>query len=170
MGIEENLIANASVIAQQKSDSDYLPRELFRVAESLGAVVFESVDMPDEKSGYVKRDKDNGSAVIVLNNNHTKVRKRFTLAHEIGHLVYRENIPALKDKAFIAHRDENSTTGQDPEERFANKFAAELLMPEEEIKTLRNLDASFETMRRRFFVSNEALKTRLQSLGIVDVK
>ncbi len=65
---------------------------------------------------------------IVLN---TKIkeesRRRFTLAHEIGHHV----LPGQQELSMpcIAGRIENWQRALDPAERAANRFAAEILMP-----------------------------------------
>ncbi|MBS1629350.1 MAG: ImmA/IrrE family metallo-endopeptidase [Bacteroidetes bacterium] len=57
--------------------------------------------------------------IIVYNRNHLGDRQRFTLAHELGHLVM-HTFTNLKAEQDITHE--------------ANLFAAELLMPETEIR------------------------------------
>lgn len=90
--------------------------------------------------------------IIVLNNEQPADRMRFTLAHEIGHLVM--------------HRFPN------PEmEKQANEFASALLMPAADVKTalsgrldLRRLAA----LKPEWRVSMQALLYRAQSLGLIE--
>ena len=54
----------------------------------------------------------------------TPMRRRFTVAHEIGHWVcHRDGAPA------VCHLESGAPPQRDPREREANVFAAELLMP-----------------------------------------
>jgi Zn-dependent peptidase ImmA (M78 family) len=108
-------------------------------------------------------------------------RRRFTLAHEIGH--------------FCMHRATNQTTFIDTKatmnrsesywnrfESEANNFAAELLMPADLIRSIGRIVidkfkiekdvemmpmANFiEQMASRFKVSNPAMEFRLKNIGI----
>lgn len=64
-------------------------------------------------------------------------------------------------------RDTLSAAGTDPEEIYANAFAANLLMPEYEVRRLRRgKRASDLDLALRFGVSREAAKRRLADLGI----
>jgi len=63
-----------------------------------------------------------GELVIKLNSESSYFRKRFTLAHEIGHLLLK-TVPAFRGSH---HGDENL-------ERTCDSIAAELLMPSDEI-------------------------------------
>jgi hypothetical protein len=85
-------------------------------------------------------------------------RRRFTIAREIGHWVcqVQEGVSAPK---FCRAADVEP--GADPAlEREANVFAAELLMPEEEVRAVNG--------ENRFGVSDQALGWRLFNLGLVD--
>jgi hypothetical protein len=66
-----------------------------------------------------------GELVIKLNSENSYVRKRFTLAHEIGHLLL-DTIPARRSARRI----------DDALERTCDLIAAELLMPMEEMNRL----------------------------------
>lgn len=70
--------------------------------------------------------RSGGIALIVVNARaYESARWRFTIAHELGHLILHKNIDALK---LCTERDMNDYlgSGREPE---ANDFAAELLMP-----------------------------------------
>ena len=106
------------------------PIPVEKIARSLGARLrFSPLD--DELSGmiYVKAD----TPIIGVNSQHHPNRRRFTIAHEIGHLVlHRAEIidHVHVDKRFpVLMRNANSATGTERMEIEANQFAAELLMP-----------------------------------------
>jgi len=89
-------------------------------------------------------------------------RRRFTLAHELGHWVCQ----CLEGRtAPVYCRSEDLGAGADRElEREANVFAAELLMPEPVVR------AAFEVGHpapERFGVSQLALAWRLYGFGLV---
>ena len=69
-------------------------------------------------------------SVIRLNNNGSipKTRQRFTLAHELGHLIL--GIPSLIGESML----ETSTTISQ-EEKKVNEFASEFLLPEAIVKS-----------------------------------
>lgn len=70
-----------------------------------------------------------GEFVIVTNSNHTLGSERFTIAHEIYHLL--EDRVFIKNNSVIEEMvDANSN---DIKEIMANAFAAELLMPKDDI-------------------------------------
>lgn len=87
---------------------------------------------PDENnfkvSGYINYGDDK---IIGLNNNDGEYRRRFTLAHEIAHLLNGDN---ENEKFKIDYRDDIDGKSKDKKEILANKVGAELLMPELEFK------------------------------------
>jgi hypothetical protein len=60
-------------------------------------------------------------AIIRINSQMSDVRKRFTLAHELGHLIY--EVPTVVGESVLAFGKRSK------EERKIDKFAAELLLP-----------------------------------------
>ena len=154
------------------------PVDVRRAAESLGFRVQELGDLGDDVSGAFVSRPDGG--VIAVNRNHHLVRRRFTIAHELGHgLLHRGRMPLFVDKGYaVAFRDRQSATGEVRMEREANAFAAALLMPEGMVRTAADelawahgLDAgggggALRELARRFKVSQEAMSYRLGSLGV----
>jgi len=78
------------------------------------------VDAPDGVSGGAVHLKD--GANIFVNRRHGRVRRNFTLAHELFHILTWETMPPEK-----MDLEENRKTRV---ERLANNFAAALLMPQ----------------------------------------
>ncbi len=117
---------------------DKIPVDVMEIARALGAkVVLKAFDGEDDLSGMLFQD--NNQIIIGVNANHHPNRRRFTVAHEIGHLVLHKHIFEGRvhvDKAFEVKmfRDGRSKQGKDFIEIQANRFAAELLMPTESLK------------------------------------
>lgn len=87
-------------------------------------------------------------------------RNRFTIAHELGHVLLghvNEGKKQLRDTTF---------GNSDPIERAANTFAAELIMPEQKVRELFNGASSVQQLSEAFGVSNAAMSYRLQNLGL----
>jgi Zn-dependent peptidase ImmA (M78 family) len=146
------------------------PVPVEKLAKALGVRV-EYNPFDDELSGMTFLRE--GRPVIGVNANHLPNRQRFTIAHELGHvLLHRDELDAavLIDKNFIP-RDAVSAEGTDPLERQANSFASELLMPAAFVRRIlsestRDLqdDDYLIGLAKRFRVSLAAFQFRLQSM------
>jgi len=93
-----------------------------------------------------------GLWLVCLNKNHSKVRQRFSLAHEHWHILQNEAMAFQLDAL---------------DERRANHFAASLLMPSDWIFYF--WEAYKGDLRRlcsRFKVSRQAMEVRLKELGL----
>lgn len=96
---------------------------------------------------------DIDSYTIYLEESDGFYRKRFTIAHEIGHII-------LKHPATISGQNHKSSRF----EKDANKFASELLMPYEWIrKELNSPNANFTNIQKKYLISEAALSVKLQS-------
>ena len=118
---------------------------------------------------------DGHDRIIVLNHEEVDRRKRFTLAHELGHLLLHEteglNIDE-KPVLSLYYRDDLAKSGTDWKEIEANLFAACLLMPqsflEKELKLHRAVgidDGIVQNLADLFDVSATAMAIRLGALG-----
>jgi Zn-dependent peptidase ImmA (M78 family) len=96
-------------------------------------------------------------AAIGYNQSQHPHRQRFTVAHEIGHLLLGHT-----GKNFIL--DLNS---KKPEEVEANQFAAELLMPLEMIKNDLKNKRNAKDIARMYNVSEEAVWWRLYDCKLI---
>jgi hypothetical protein len=98
-------------------------------------------------------------------------RKRFTVAHEIGHWVLHARRGAAKTyEEACAPGDIRENGGSRKHEREANAFANELLMPAAIISTLApELGFNLALLAERFEVSVRALELRLIRLDLLPV-
>lgn len=149
------------------------PVKVDKLAKILNATIhYEKLD--DEISGMVTRT-GNGTAVIGVNTFHPPVRQRFTIAHEIGHLVLHEELLHIDRKFPIALRDTTASLGTDSNEIEANQFAAELLMPsallEADVQALMakgvDPDDAVTKLALKYDVSSQAMAIRLTNLGFL---
>ena len=153
------------------------PVPVERIARSCGALVRkEGVD--DDVSGFLYRNPETKKAVIGANRSQHPNRQRFTIAHELGHLLLHSGDDVHVDKSFpVKRRDERSAKGVDVDEMEANLFAAELLMPikflEQDLKRVGELDLLHDEkvaqLARLYQVSNQAMAVRLSHLGYLSI-
>ena len=136
------------------------------------------------QSGFALRSA-NGDWVIGVNTSTSPRRQRFTIAHELGHLMLHEG-DLIVDRFVRAHfrenvgrisyRDEVSSLATNSEEIEANRFAAEILMPREMVLEEAAALLEAEQMGRDelikeladlFEVSTDAMGFRLVNLSIL---
>ena len=147
-------------------EADRFPVDPVLIARQLGIDVRRAVLRQDISGALVKRLGEDPA--ILLNANDHRNRQRFTCAHELGHFVTRESEPDRYE--YVDLRDTMySASGRDPEEIFANRFAAHLLMPEAEVRRLAGTGMSATLMARHFGVSQDAMSNHLKNLDISDV-
>ncbi len=168
----------------READEFQAPIPVEKLAKFLNVQVTYVDTEDDDLSGFFYRDPLSGKSVIGVNNSHFKTRQRFTIAHEIGHLMlhsFEDLHYDRKGSGGIFRRSAESATGENRDEIEANFFAAELLMPEEliydklensEISDIfeTNVDAAIKAMARDFNVSPHALTIRMAQLGIVSIE
>lgn len=118
-------------------------RDIFSLLERHGIIVVEldyDVDLFDGVSFLT----DGGYYVIIVNKNFSNDHKRFTLAHELGHLIMHTS----NDFLISDCRDK---------ENEANKFASEFLMPADYISnSLRGLKLSYLVELKRYWLTSMA--------------
>lgn len=157
----------------KESRVDKPPVPIRRIALSLGAqVCLQAAN--DSLSGFLLRDETGDEIVIGVNNRHHRHRQRFSLAHEVGHLLLHSGEPVHVDRVDsifrIDRRDEESAKGTDDREKEANLFAAEILMPkdfvERDLRALNVVDEdAIKSLARAYDVSVQALTFRMVYLG-----
>lgn len=111
-------------------------------------------------SGWFHFDGD--MPTIRYNSTESENRQRFTIAHELGHFELAHG-SRKRDSAA-----EFNMYNFDPIEVEANRFAAELLMPEAAVRHyVQHGNISISELARTFAVSEVAMKYRLKNLGIL---
>jgi Zn-dependent peptidase ImmA (M78 family) len=93
-------------------------------------------------------------------------RRRFTLAHELGHwYLHATHQPGERYERFCRGPDLKSTRSKEGE---ANEFASALLMPEQLLgATAENLQMNIPLLAKRFDVSVPAMRVRLLTSGLL---
>lgn len=158
-----------------------LPIPVEEVAKKAGINVF-PFDLGAEVSGVLHIT--NGVANIGYNPLESKVRQRYTLAHEIGHFI----LHYAKNKVFVDNENyyqfkmfrsakPNLTPADYKVEQEANAFAAALLMPQtllqRELQAYNGFDLSDSSMltelAKKFEVSTQAMSYRIINLSDSDL-
>lgn len=171
MARRPNRAEQVAIDLLEKFAIDAPPVDVEHIANELNVDVrFEPLD--GGLSGALYRASD-GHAVLGVNNWHVETRQRFTIAHELGHLLMHP------DELFVdgvLKRDDDSSLAIKSHEIEANSFAAELLMPRRFI--LSELNQSLATnatpdprrlvehLARLFDVSEQAMQFKLTNLGL----
>ena len=177
-------------------DSNYAFTDLEKVLAHYSNLELRSVDfdelLKDEKdlitdslSGFLL--KQNNKYTIYVNNKDSLEKRRFTIAHEIGHralnhleanndahkVTFEENVKQIVENGRIAlgsldASEYEGIQGYDRHEIEANAFAIELLMPEPIIRYVYYyLSKNIERVAQVFSVSKKMAESRLKELGVV---
>jgi Zn-dependent peptidase ImmA (M78 family)/DNA-binding XRE family transcriptional regulator len=146
-----------------KTRTTHAPIPISQLAERCGVNVTPA-QFSNEISG-VLLDLDNGP-VIGFNNAHHPVRQRFTIAHELGHFLLDHH------DHFHIDLSDAGREGDPPgynwhDERSANEFAAQVLMPAALIVQAFEEDSNLNRIAKLFNVSREAMGWRLVNLGLL---
>ncbi len=101
------------------------PVDIEKMAATANAKIRTMNDLADDESGQTTQIK--GKHVIIVNGNHREERQRFTVLHELAHIVLelpsQHHGPKLTTSALMRY------TGRPQEEKFCDVFAAECLLP-----------------------------------------
>ncbi|MCG3657930.1 ImmA/IrrE family metallo-endopeptidase [Aliarcobacter butzleri] len=135
----ERATAKAKMLLNSNSEYSTRPVNLALILEDLGLdaqysdeIEDEALLDPMERMIYIRID------------DFPMTRKLFSIAHEIGHWMLHS-----KDK----RRPRNTSNNNIDEEQEANAFAAELLMPYDEVRNLIMLGYNIENLANHFNVS-----------------
>ncbi len=141
-------------------------------------------------SGVIKYTPSSDKVIITINSNDFELRQRFTLAHEIAHYIHDINFEKEKKiEDTISSQTHFRKEPLSPIERRADKFASDLLMPNElfkkEVKSIvkklfpdrenfnfevREIYKIVKDTSKLFGVSKPAVIYKFKSLKITDEK
>lgn len=147
-------IRDIAATIRQKLGIGYGPvPNLTALLEKNGILVFKFDFGTDQLDG-LSSITSSGHKIVFLNNQMPNDRNRFSLAHEIGHIVMHIG---------------QGQPGSEELEREANEFASDFLMPEDQIGgMLANLNIStLAELKRRWKVSMRALIRRAHDLKCI---
>jgi Zn-dependent peptidase ImmA (M78 family) len=162
----------AEIEAERIIESEWegrgLPIDPVYIARQLGVHVY---DMPlvEGVDGMLKFYRAGSFPAILVAEGAQPNRRRFSIAHELGHFVmYLRRDPAQDDvpETDVFYRNQDSRTAKKPEEVFANQFGAALLMPRRFVRALVEDGKNDLVLARYFEVSLEAMTNRLKNLGL----
>lgn len=149
---------SAALILRELWDKS-IPVDIENIIKSLSIIIVIKNDLKSDGYADISRDDQRE---IVINGNHSTLRQRFAMAHELGHHALMHSLP--RDGDNIA------SYGIDYFEIEANNFAAEILIPIEPL----SMDISFFTengliqvqkLADKYHVSYDAMYYRLKHLG-----
>ena len=136
-----------------KANISTYPILLKKISEHVDNLYIDGREFEDGLSGVSARY--NGKIFIAYNKDHAMVRNRFTVAHELGHVL-------------LGHTERSvpvELNSKDYYECEANQFAAELIMP---LTLLKNAIKKYRTVGElayAFWVSKEAMGWRVMETG-----
>ncbi|WP_042375941.1 helix-turn-helix domain-containing protein [Streptacidiphilus melanogenes] len=152
--------AHARVPAAAGAEAALLPTgDLLSVLEHAFGVDFAVTELPAAVDGFAWQE--DGFRLALARRDERWTRQRFTLAHELGHLLAGDAAEPLAESPVAPGRQ------AEPDEVRANAFAAALLMPGPEVRAAAAV-LDFAELVVRFRVSPSALAARLRRLGLVD--
>lgn len=149
------------------SGSDVFPIDILLEDKLRISVHREVLDGEEDLSGYIERRADGWH--IGVNKYEVSGRQRFTLAHELAHLLFHRSI--IEDKMIDGRFSESIKLFRSNEsfkhiEMQANQFSADLLMPSDKMRMY--WDAfTYEEMADKFGVSNYAIEYRGKTLKLL---
>lgn len=151
-----------------------VPVDVMKCAKEKGIEVKPIDTLEDGISGFFVTKGKN--AHIGYNDSHSENRKRFTIAHELGHFMLHSKEESLfvdKEERSL-YRNMDSSSGEIQKEREANSFAAALLMPKSLLKkeinscNLELIGSITKYLATKFKVSEDAMTFRLTNLQLLD--
>lgn len=141
------------------------PVRLAELSLALGVEVQESF-LQENISGMLEK-LPSGRFKITVNANHPRTRRRFTLAHELGHYMLHRHLVGSGIDDNKAYRSTNegkyhNTDIGPKQETEANKFAANILMPAALLEREKNKEgATVSSLADLFGVSKHSMSIRL---------
>lgn len=155
----------ASAIRKMLGEDESSPIDIFALAQSIESLTLVFYPLGKNISGACFRSER--SSIIAINSDMSLGRQRYSLAHELYHLYFDEEISSTVCSSKIGSGNEN--------EKKADQFASYFLMPPaalyravKKYKDSANKSLSIEEIIRLeqyFGVSHQAMLIRLQEEG-----
>ena len=131
--------------------------------------------------GFLRWDRNNEKPIISVNANQAEVRRNFSMAHELGHLIIDYGWVPFSNNKNLNHgedilnvtkyRGAHYTAEERKEEKIVDEFAAGFLIPNDKLKKMIDKtemsDISYqglsEQIAEKFNVSYQAASIRLDN-------
>lgn len=136
-----------------------IPVQTVSIANALGIKVYKVPNWPSDLSGMVRKNEDSlGGFDIFVNQDHPETRRRFTIAHEIAHVILHPHLigDGITDDALLRSGLSNAVEAQ------ANRLAADILMPRDKLnECITSGITSVRDLAQKFNVSEQSMAIRL---------
>jgi Zn-dependent peptidase ImmA (M78 family) len=161
--LDKTLISQEAAHLLQQSGAERFPIDLRNIANYLGYTIRKFI--PEGEWINISGAVFPKVKKIFVNNNDTYLRQRFTIAHELGHIIlHRRN----SQEEFVDYRGGPIKSSEDAIKEYeADEFAASLLMPEDLFKAkYYELRSNFEALSDYFGVTTPAIGMRARNLEL----
>lgn len=135
---------------------------LFESVEEIGLKVIRQPIPIEGFFGLSACSVDRGAFVLINNHEITIERQLFTLAHEIGHLIFHRG--EYQDTLVTVETKEEETA----RENVANYFANHLLISQVEFDQMYDIMPNIVKLKQHFRVSYQVILTRLAQMKVID--
>lgn len=162
--VQGSQMAASALSVCSQSDSSSLMADMAHVIEGAFGIDVAIKDLGKNFDGLAA-STDEG-ALIVVSPSARPARQRFTMAHELGHLLSGDDQGVHPDADI-----DRAADAKDPSEVRANFFAASFLMPEEFLRkhVVRGFNEdAFCDLAVELLASPVALALRLKKLNLID--
>lgn len=146
----------------EKYTVDDAPVKLEPLLDELGILLDKNASLEDGIAGMIQYLPDSKQFKIFVTKTDHYFRKRFTMAHELGHYLFHQDL--LRQEGFIQdgvlYRS-NSPSVTTKHEVEANQFAVALLLPLRHVRRDHESIKDIKQLATKWQVSPRAMKIRL---------
>lgn len=161
-GNEKHIQTIAALFRHRLGLGDAPIANLFESVEEIGLKVLRQPIPIKGFFGLSACSDIEGAFVLVNTHNITIERQLFTLAHEIGHLIFHR--VEYQDTLI----EEGTKEEEKAREKVADYFASHLLVPQAEFERMYSLTKDIVKLKRHFRVSYLVILNRLAEMKIID--
>lgn len=159
---EEDIALKASELRDAWGIDSVSPVDnLVKLAEKNGVVISEA-NMSDKHLDAVSRWIVDRPFIMLTDNGESAVRRRFNVAHELGHIILHNSVESIHD---YSSQELKSTI-----ERQANMFASHFLLPSQAFSdSLLSTNLEYYVDLKKYWkVSIQAMVFKTHSLGLIN--
>ena len=158
-GNENHIAEIANQFRHQLGLGDASIHNLFEAVEEIGLKVLRHNILIPDFFGLSACSTEQGAFVLVNSHNITIERQLFTLAHEIGHLVFHRN--EYEDMLI----EKGTKEEEKAREAVAHHFASHLLVSQKALERALNVFSDVIRLKAHFRVSYTMMLKRLDQMG-----